>query len=550
MKMKHIAFLSVSLLMSVQAMGVQTSENYGTWWGYGRAENGGYGDFILAGGVGNDSAYQGVDNETGYPDYNQDKCNTGKSKHADRCVGGGNRDGERAIIAVIAREIVEHGGYFCPTQIQCGQKRNYWHTDLNQTSYTLYYNPSGFSESKCVWLCEPGYFGKGCKPQGYNPVANVSKTEVNTKGYFSGVSLNKQLASKTTNIETTIFAFDVWNHNKKYEADTVLGLYQFGVHGAHAAPIAVYCTHNGKIKTEKPVTYVQKIAKMTGKDSLLCASGYIPDATKTDCVADNTNYDIDPETGETFVEKTPWCDGFPGTQYDMEKHYREEGNGCIKYFCSEQGYAFPRSGVAICEPCTADKKSGIHPNTGVCVHCETGTVFDKETGNCVSAVQISKWDMMYGCGKTRSDYDKDLVGQCWTKGSPDELIACVRYTGSKCAIGETPRGNQTDSRTNETNTDEKDTNNAQCAVTSFCASSTMSNPGDLLIEGQSGRKIPNENASGNQCYCRVGDRFLLGAHIYPSESPSTNKDTWLLGKCSVLCPEVCGRQRYMDLLCK
>ena len=38
MKMKHIAFLSVSLLMSVQAMGVQTSENYGTWWGYGRAE--------------------------------------------------------------------------------------------------------------------------------------------------------------------------------------------------------------------------------------------------------------------------------------------------------------------------------------------------------------------------------------------------------------------------------------------------------------------------------------------------------------------------------
>ena len=111
-------------------------------------------------------------------------------------------------------------------------------------------------------------------------------------GYFSGVSLNKQLASKTTNIETTIFAFDVWNHNKKYEADTVLGLYQFGVHGAHAAPIAVYCTHNGKIKTEKPVTYVQKIAKMTGKDSLLCASGYIPDATKTDCVVDNTNYDI------------------------------------------------------------------------------------------------------------------------------------------------------------------------------------------------------------------------------------------------------------------
>ena len=158
--------------------------------------------------------------------------------------------------------------------------------------------------------------------------------------------------------------------------------------------------------------------------------------------------------------------------------------------------------------------------------------------------------MMYGCGKTRSDYDKNLAGQCWTKGSPDELITCVRYPGSKCAIGETPRGNQTGSRANETNTDEKDTNNAQCAVTSFCASSTMSNPGDLLIEGQSGRKIPNENASGNQCYCRVGDRFLLGAHIYPNTSPSTNSDTWLLGKCSELCPGVCGRPRYMDLLCK
>ncbi|MBO5696117.1 MAG: hypothetical protein J6S06_01230 [Alphaproteobacteria bacterium] len=427
MKIKHIAFLSVSLLMSVQAMGATTpvvSDAIKEAWGFARQEAGGPWNTVLAGGTG------GADKDAmDYSGVVVQGTDVNKRKNKD----------ERAFVALIARTIVEHGGYFCPTQMQCAQSRD---NSKNRTkhAYTTYYNPAGFSDSKCKWLCEKGYTGNGCQPQAYS---KASQTSPSISGMKTGVSLNKGHADKNPNKEGEVTVFDTWVHaSTKHEADALLGVVAYGEHGLIAAPVAFFCSHNGKVRGSFPVTYVQKISRMTGLEKLLCEPGYLPNEHNTDCVVDETDYSIDPETGETFVEQTKWCDGFPGAKYDMEKHFRKEEAGCVKYFCTELGYAFMREGVMDCVECTTDKKNGIHPDTGVCVHCETGTVFDKESGNCVSAVQISKWDMMYGCGKTRSSYEqKDLYTQCWTMGSPDELIKCVREAeGTDCPVGGTPRG--------------------------------------------------------------------------------------------------------------
>ena len=88
-KLGLIAFICGIIGFSPAAMAIRTTTGHHGVWGYVGRDNasGGYGDFILAGSLGKSGMH-------------------------------GTFIDEWAVVGMVAREIVEHGGYFCPYQLQ------------------------------------------------------------------------------------------------------------------------------------------------------------------------------------------------------------------------------------------------------------------------------------------------------------------------------------------------------------------------------------------------------------------------------------------------
>ena len=63
---------------------------------------------------------------------------------------------EHSFHMMLAMQINENGAYFCPIQIN-GRNEN------KEASWTTYQKMG--KESDCVWLCKPGYGGRGCQNQ-------------------------------------------------------------------------------------------------------------------------------------------------------------------------------------------------------------------------------------------------------------------------------------------------------------------------------------------------------------------------------------------------
>lgn len=336
----------------------------------------------------------------------------------------GTHGDEWAVVGMIAKKIVAHGGYFCPYQLQCANKRK------NKKAWTMYYRPNGYNDGKCVWLCEPGYAGENCAAVSGEPSCDHSSYTITSGGKFAGLTL-KTSGGNELQVESEVAGFDAWYQSKKYcgmddgskknEIDILLGVTKFLEHGVEIGPVRVKCQ---RVNWKNNDSYVESVMREKGGEFVLaCASGYEPNAQKTDCVPSShcastaAAATSDPTAGVTF------CDGFPKENFNEAQHYLVPDGSCSKYFCTQTGRAFVAGGFE-CVECATGVKGGPHPRNGQCVVCQTGQYFDKTTGQCQSAAAYSKTDMVYGAGKTKSQVP-NVMEQCWTIITPDEYKRCV-----------------------------------------------------------------------------------------------------------------------------
>ena len=336
---------------------------------------------------------------------------------------------EWAVVGMVARKVVAHGGYFCPYQVQCA---NEWR---NKKAWTYYFKPTGYSESKCVWLCEHGYSGENCVQKSSN--APVDTYTNNMVGKTSGLDL-KTSGKYKDQCESEVQGFDAWyqkgvycsqdDGSKQNEIDVVLGVHTYLEHGVIFGPIRIKCQRDNWGKNDSFVDSVKK--EKNGRHVLACAPGYEPNETKDNCVligsqaAEAAVAASDPLSGATM------CNGFTKESFNAAKHYAlTTAEGCTKFFCSQVGYAFPADGSFECTECATGVKGGAHPVNGQCKVCQTGQYFDKASGECLTAAAYSRTDMMYGKGKTRN-LVPSIAQQCWPIVSPDDYKNCVVKGGA------------------------------------------------------------------------------------------------------------------------
>ncbi|MBQ4070388.1 MAG: hypothetical protein IJD52_03375 [Alphaproteobacteria bacterium] len=323
---------------------------------------------------------------------------------------------EGAVIGIIAEQIVEHGGYFCPYQMQCG--------NLNRHTYSWfeYYFPEGIDGSNCVWLCEKGFSGANCAPQkatlneDVSPLSMSFPREIALKKneadgiYNSSLAGNINVFSQTKNCTV---GNNKTNGKDCGEINIVLGVTKVMENGAMVAPVHVGCQWKDWSGVNSSVHSVRRCG---ANEKILCRPGYTPNATETDCVLASQDM--------ITVRDLTFCKGFDPNKYNSKDHVLDQSGDCVRYFCRDNNMTFAAVDDTTCVACAKGALGGPNKEDGTCVKCEMGQYFDQDTNSCKTAVAFSKIDMMYGRGMTKNDH-KVLDTQCWTLTKPDDYRTCV-----------------------------------------------------------------------------------------------------------------------------
>lgn len=321
------------------------------------------------------------------------------------CTHGTHSD-EWGVVGMIANTIVEHGAYFCPYQLQCANRRG------KKSSWTVYYYPTGFSRSKCAWLCQPGYSGPNCMPNQGAPRACDTATHKSTAGgKFSGLSLRTS-GGDSEGRESEIHGFAQYGTDP--ECDEVLGIVEYLDHGVMAMPVVACC---GRDKWKSIDSFVNSLDRVNVPPVLLCAEGYTANSAGTDCVPISAEF--------CAAQNMNFCQAFPREGFKADEHYIDTSSGCVKYFCSKDGFAFTSASDTTCVRCSESVRGGQSAENGLCVQCSVGQAFDSKSGSCVSAAGYTSVDLQYGKGKTRNS-SNSLESQCWTKTTADEYVECIK----------------------------------------------------------------------------------------------------------------------------
>lgn len=328
-------------------------------------------------------------------------------------VRKGTYEDEYALMGVVALQIVEHGGYFCPMQIQCiNERRRDW-SDMH-----LYF-PKGFSRGKCLWLCENGYTGVNCAKQVAVTPALVSPIDQ----VFSGVSMIEGKDIRSGDDGYSVTAFHAWTNQYDRDRMILLGLTDFVEHGGLALPIYLSCTEEGYKDNVSYIDSMNVYPNVTPK--LLCAEGYTANSTNTACVELTADaLELQQVVGES--NKT-FCADWDESKYQSTIHEIDLSGTCIRFLCRDRTRAFPARGDYTCAECAGSIRGGQHSKTGLCVKCEQpGMFFNQETNVCDFGNAYTVLELLYGVSKKRST---NVIEECWTKVDPLEYRECV--TGKK-----------------------------------------------------------------------------------------------------------------------
>ena len=341
---------------------------------------------------------------------NTDACIGPSAKHDCKTDVSGmypadNHVDERSYHMMLATQINENGAYFCPIQLEAHNKRK-------KRAWTEYRKMG--KRSNCVWLCKPGYGGRGCQNQAGT---SCDPTPLLRDDYKN---LTRVSGNDRPNIEDNLPMFR-WNaYASSNEHDIVLAITKWlpSGHGAWVQQITVRAAGrdwNGIY------SWVVVYPAEGAEEILVCKDGYT--AMNDDCV------EVDPDAC-TAVSACPGWAGFDKSQHTWlpVPNPAKNNETCFEYRCAADGYAFTSLTNRTCAPCPTQLRQGESPRDGTCIRCDGTDVYNanlESSGYCGPALVLTKNDMQYGYTKTRNTPNLRLDDQCWTKILTDEYLACV-----------------------------------------------------------------------------------------------------------------------------
>lgn len=380
---KYTGVFGVMLLASLIApnsYAVNVDDTYASDWGYNETlANSDYGELMLAGGIGYYPANYGT-----YGD-------------------------EAGFVAMLSQKINANGVFLCPYQLQCANKKK------KRKSWTEYYLPTGYDVDQCAWFCTSGYTGSGCTQRATgkepcdNEMALPRRSELAMRTWGGGAGA----------VENQIVAFNNYSVDGN-ESDIVLGAVGFVDHGVKVAPIKATC---GRQRWSGIDSFVSGV-EVVGNTRLLCKQGYQPNSGETGCVPTNSD--------TCMIQDIDLCAGFEKSLYNSSLHTLEQGDGCYRYFCRDVTMAFTSGTDTTCVDCFSTTHGGSDSATGQCLACETGYIWNGEWGSkgkCVKSMSLSKLELLYGKGQSRST-NPSVMNQCWPIGGANEYIECVKNGGN------------------------------------------------------------------------------------------------------------------------
>lgn len=313
-------------------------------------------------------------------------------------LGGG-------INGLVAVNIYENGGYFCPVRIS---------RDTNSVGTNSAFIYSARDTTNCKTICKPEYQGTECNTKTTN---NTTCTATDYESFFQDtiktltgfnriVSQSMNIFGSGTNSGTSV------QNGQTYYTDT-LGIIDFVENGVVVAPIRFSISSAGAIARTSP------------NSTILCATGYIVDNNK--CVKSEN---CSTGTQEPNASDYNACRGYNMDKYDATIHVLKtktqdnctdagiinicHGSETCTYFECRDGYGTDPNDSTKCISCGSDIRSGT-TSGGTCVTCPKGEYYDKTAFDyCSPATEISK-----------SRMERHSGVDCWPKTDKSDYKDCV-----------------------------------------------------------------------------------------------------------------------------
>ena len=330
--------------------------------------------------------------------------------------------GESAVYYV-ARKLTDKGGYFCATVVDADRSKG-----CTQRPYLRFYEPA---KTHCFWACADGSYGEDCsKSDAAQNLSDVDASEYDVHGEVAvkilgqnqtaGGSIHDSIPYfyKTSELDCGGLDRTDLDTSKYQEVKIVLALKYTKAENSDeivmiAQPMGVRAGGSRGCE-DKGDYHAWPMVGFIGTEKYVCPEGFMPNKLKggKGCI----------RSTEASRAVAHLCDTEPKSKYDKTIHKTESVSGnCQVIRCKSGG--FSDLDTRACEPCANTPKEGVHTQTGVCIKCETGEVFNGNS--CQTAQGLSKTAMKYGKGQESST---DIDAQCWAKDSPDDYKLCIEGT--------------------------------------------------------------------------------------------------------------------------
>lgn len=308
----------------------------------------------------------------------------------------GTHDDEGAAVLIMARKIYDNGGVFCTTQVQAANHNGRRYTWIDYYDYPGKY--------KCETLCRKGYWGTECKNTG---TPNSCHTDNLDFGQITLQSTGKWDNQITETVD--VFLRDNAEASSVTTAEHwILAVTKKMNHGVIVSPVSVIAE---RYQDGGKKSYIKSV-NSKDPEVLLCAQGYEPNASGTDCQ--------EPSWCRQQQDFDKLCPEFSTSDYksDIHKIEYDSTKQCNVIRCDYNNYGFKSKNDLDCVECPGGALAYVNAD-GVCDKCEKGEYPNSNRNGCLTRDRMNTYSQIQMKSGPNSNRE------CWLETDPARFGGCV-----------------------------------------------------------------------------------------------------------------------------